>query len=362
MKEKLGNYIKEISVRNKLNEDIPVYSVTNTEGFCKNFFNKDVTSNNKSNYKIVPKGYFAYNPSRINVGSIDWLRNEDKVLVSPLYNVFYVSEELNKQYLYYYLKSDIARQQIKFYATGSVRDNLKLSALYEFRLNIPSIEKQKSIINKLNKIVSLIELKQKQLTKLDELVKARFVEMFGDPLSGKYKTDYIKNIGKIISGATPKTNVDKYWDGNIKWITPAEIDDNTFFINDSIRHITKEGYDSCGTVIMPVGTVILSSRAPIGKVAILSEKMCCNQGFKNIIPNERINSIYLYWVLKQSNQYLNSLGRGATFKEISKQIVENIKITIPPINLQNKFADFVKQVDKSKFIFEPTLFINFPML
>ena len=269
-----------------------------------------------------------------------------------------LSSIVNVEYLYYYLKNYNFNKVI----SGSAQPQITRENLKKVDVMIYPLKKQKIIVNILKKIENIHQIKIRILNKFDELVKARFVEMFGDPLSGKYKTDYIKNIGKIISGATPKTNVDKYWDGNIKWITPAEIDDNTFFINDSIRHITKEGYDSCGTVIMPVGTVILSSRAPIGKVAILSEKMCCNQGFKNIIPNERINSIYLYWVLKQSNQYLNSLGRGATFKEISKQIVENIKITIPPINLQNKFADFVKQVDKSKFIFEPTLFINFPML
>lgn len=107
MKVRLGDYIQEYTVKNKKEEDIPVYSVTNTQGFCRDYFGKDVASKDRSTYKIVPRGYFAYNPSRINVGSVDWQRHEDRVIVSPLYNVFSVSKELDKQYLYYYLKRGV---------------------------------------------------------------------------------------------------------------------------------------------------------------------------------------------------------------------------------------------------------------
>ena len=97
----LGTFITEYSVRNKKNENIPVYSVTNSKGFCTEYFGKEVASSDKKTYKIVPKGFFAYNPSRINVGSVDWQRFEERVIVSPLYNVFSVSEGLDNQFLYY---------------------------------------------------------------------------------------------------------------------------------------------------------------------------------------------------------------------------------------------------------------------
>lgn len=108
----LGDYITEYSVRNKSDENIPVYSVTNSQGFCTEYFDKEVASKDKSTYKIVPRGFFAYNPSRINVGSVDWQRSEERVIVSPLYNVFSVSEELDKQYLFYFLKSDIGKHVV----------------------------------------------------------------------------------------------------------------------------------------------------------------------------------------------------------------------------------------------------------
>ena len=113
--------------------------------------------------------------------------------------------------------------------------------------------------------------------------------------------------------------------------------------------------NSCAVHLLPVGTVILSSRAPIGKVAIAGAPMYCNQGFKNIIPNEKINSVYLFELLSMETEYLNSLGRGATFKEISKQIVESIRIKVPPKKIQNRFADFVAQVDKSKVVVKKAL-------
>lgn len=142
----------------------------------------------------------------------------------------------------------------------------------------------------------------------------------------KYK---LGEICEIVSGSTPKTNVEEYWDGDIKWITPAELNDDSYIITDSARKITEEAVKKTGLSSFPEGTVILSSRAPIGKVAIAGCEMYCNQGFKNLICSDRINNKYLYWFLKGNTEFLNSLGRGATFKEISKQIVSNIEINVP---------------------------------
>ena len=150
----------------------------------------------------------------------------------------------------------------------------------------------------------------------------------------------------IVSGSTPKTSVASYWDGNIKWITPAELNEDTFYITDSVRHITEEGKEKTGLSYLPTGTVILSSRAPIGKTAIAGCEMCCNQGFKNLICSEKIYNEYLYFFLKSKTDYLNSLGRGATFKEISKSIVESIEIPLPEVNQQKEIAEKFKKLEQ----------------
>ena len=188
----------------------------------------------------------------------------------------------------------------------------------------------------------------------DALVKSRFIEMFGCIDLFAQKSDWIPigKVGTILTGSTPKTNEPSYWDGNLKWITPAELTSDSFIIKDTERKITEEGRRSCTLNLLEPGVVLLSSRAPIGKVAIVGSEMYCNQGFKNIKCSSNLNNVYLYVLLKNNTEYLNSLGRGATFKEISAKIVENICIPVPPVDLQNQFVEFFKQVDKSKVIFE----------
>ena len=146
------------------------------------------------------------------------------------------------------------------------------------------------------------------------------------------------DVCTVVSGSTPKSNISEYWDGNLNWITPAELTEDIIVINESQRKITEAGARSAGLSAFPAGTVILSSRAPIGKTAIAGAEMYCNQGFKNLICSDTIYNKYLFWFLRGKTDYLNSLGRGATFKEISKSIVENIEIPLPPLDTQRHIA------------------------
>lgn len=152
------------------------------------------------------------------------------------------------------------------------------------------------------------------------------------------------DICTVVSGTTPKSNKPEYWDGNINWVTPAELTDDSDVIFESQRKITEKAIVDCSLKPFPAGTVLLSSRAPIGKVAIAGVEMYCNQGFKNLICSDKIYNRYLYYYLKYKTDYLNSLGRGATFKEISKSIVENIEIPLPPLDEQRKIAAMLDKV------------------
>jgi len=154
------------------------------------------------------------------------------------------------------------------------------------------------------------------------------------------------DICEIVSGSTPKTNIEEYWNGDIKWITPAELDEESYIINDTARKITKVAVEKTGISSFPKGTVLLSSRAPIGKVAIAGCEMYCNQGFKNLICKEKVYNRYLYWFLKRNTKYLNSLGRGATFKEISKQIVSEIEINLPEMEHQKIIVEILEKLMK----------------
>ena len=181
--------------------------------------------------------------------------------------------------------------------------------------------------------------------------------MFGDVESNPNNLE-ISTLGReclIVSGATPPTGKPEYWNGDIKWITPAEIGESEYIISNTIRHITQKGKDIAHLELMPKGTILLSSRAPIGKLAITNVEMTCNQGFKNLIPKSRLTSIFLYYYLKGIIPQIQSMGRGATFKEISKPIVSSIKILVPHKREQVIFGSFIQRLDKSKFRIKKSL-------
>ena len=159
------------------------------------------------------------------------------------------------------------------------------------------------------------------------------------------------DVGTVIGGGTPKTDNPEFWEGDLAWITPAELDGSKY-VSSTVRTITEKAREKTNLTLLPIGTVLLSSRAPIGKVSITKIPMYCNQGFKNIVCSDELNNEYLYWWLKGKNEYLNSLGVGATFKEISKRIVEQITIPIPPLETQSRIVselDLLQSfIDKQK--------------
>lgn len=347
--------IQEYSVRNRENHAYPVYSVTNSQGFCKDYFGKEVASKDKSTYKIVPYGYFAYNPSRINVGSIDWQHCEDYVIVSPLYNVFKVNTNLVSQdYLSYYFKSSLVSTYINALAKGTVRLNIPLSVLGNFPIPVPSIAEQERIVAELDLLQGIIEKKKEQLKAYDQLAQSIFYTMFGDPIDNPkgWETKKLEEVGTIVAGSTPSTNDESNWDGDINWVTPAELSEQLYY-GETARKLTEKG--AKGLTLMPVGTVLLSSRAPIGKLAITTSPMCCNQGFKNIICDNIINNVFLYYYLKNTMDLIQALGRGATFKEVSKSAISSYKVFLPPLSLQEEFAEKVEAIERQKALVQQSI-------
>lgn len=364
MKARLGDYIREYSVRNKINEDIPVYSVTNSQGFCKDYFGKEVASKDKSTYKIVPKGCFAYNPSRINVGSVDWQRNEERVIVSPLYNVFSVSSDLDNQYLYYFLKSDIALCLIKNIATGSVRDNLKLSMLYEFPINLPNIERQKEIVSTLDKLQSIITHLRTQLEKLDLLVKARFAEMFGDIYTNKYDlpicplSDYITFLTSGSRGwAKYCTENGADWFITIKNVKACKITTH------NIQQLNAPDNMEAKRTKVQEDDLLISITADLGRTGVVTKEIAEHGAYINQhltcvrLNKSKITPIYAAYFMESNSGRPQFEAKNQTGVKagLNFDSIKSLKISVPPLTLQNQFADFVKQIDKSKSILQQEL-------
>ena len=358
MKKRLGDYIQEYSVRNKSGEDIPVYSITNSQGFCRDYFSKEVASKDKTTYKIVPRGCFAYNPSRINVGSVDWQRDEERVIVSPLYNVFSVSPEIDQQYLYYYLKSSATLYRIKEVATGSVRDNLRLSMLYDFMIELPSLDVQRQIVSNLDLLASIIRQRNQQLTTLDELIKARFVEMFGDMLlnSLEWPEKPLEGLADIVSGITkgrkttetglievPYMAVSNVKSGYIDWTTIKTI------------LATKQEIEQYR--LMPDDILMTEVGDPdkVGRGAIiknpLKDSIHQNHIFRVRLDKSELLPAYFaeYLQHQKAKRYFLGCAKQTTgIASINMRQLRALPVLIPPLPLQNQFADFVAKVDKSK--------------
>ena len=155
-----------------------------------------------------------------------------------------------------------------------------------------------------------------------------------------WKINKIKNLFQIYNGSTPKSN-EKYWDGKICWITPADYKTESVYINQSNRTITKEGYDSCGTHLVKKGSIIISTRAPIGTVAIANKKLCTNQGCKSLEKIKELNTKYYYYFFTISKNELENLGKGTTFMELSTSDLNNFLITTPSFEEQNEIVKYL---------------------
>ena len=158
----------------------------------------------------------------------------------------------------------------------------------------------------------------------------------------------LSDIGEVVGGSTPSTKNPDNYDGNIAWITPKDLAGyNKVYISRGERNITEAGFKSCSTKMLPKNSVLFSSRAPIGYVAISENDLCTNQGFKSIIPKEKVDYKFLYYLLKHNKDYIASKGSGSTFKEVSGSVMKGIELSIPKdINDQRRISKVLFEIDK----------------
>ena len=157
----------------------------------------------------------------------------------------------------------------------------------------------------------------------------------------------VGEVCEVVSGATPRTGEPEFWGGSVPWVTPKDLSElGQKHLHDTPRKITKAGLESCSARMLPAQSVLFSSRAPIGLVAINTLPVCTNQGFKSLVPRfDLVSPDFLFWWLKVQDKHIQSKGRGATFKEISKQIVEDLQIPLPPLAEQKRIAGILDAAD-----------------
>ena len=264
----------------------------------------------------------------------------------------------DKRFLYYYLSSPSTYQKFKNMAVGGVVNNLNSDMVRGVTVPIPKMEEQIEIVQTLDNASNLIFLRKQQLAKLDELVKARFVEMFGDPNDNPkgYSKKQLKDTCRVITGNTPSRAVSEYYGEHIEWIKTDNIVSGLLNPTTATESLSEKGMAvsrtvESGAILM---VCIAGSIASIGRVCVTDRKVSFNQQINAIVPSD-YNILFLYVMLQISKEYLVDEINMALKGILSKSKLEEKTFYVPPIELQEQFAAFVEQIDKSKVAVQKAL-------
>lgn len=267
---------------------------------------------------------------------------------------------LNSKWFYYWLKSPKAKEYIKTRLSGSTQSYLTLNSLREFPVLCPDIETQKDIVNILSSFDDKIELNRRINENLEQQAQALFKSWFVDfePFKdGKFvdselgkipkgwKVGTLDDVGEIVGGGTPsKAEPLFYCDNGISWITPKDLSINqSKYISKGKIDITEIGYKNSSAKKIPAGSVLFSSRAPIGYIAIAGNEVTTNQGFKSVVP-QKAGTCFIYLFLKYNMKYIESQATGSTFKEVSGSLMKSQKLIIPVQYILDEFENKLNSV------------------
>ena len=258
----------------------------------------------------------------------------------------------DKKFLYYYLSAPIIYKRFKSMAVGGVVNNLNSDMVRKVRVPIPSQEEQHQISDRLDKVSNLIFLRKQQLAKLDELVKARFVEMFGKAsLLAQNQTKRLEECCISISGGnTPSMQHPEYYGGNIPFVKSGDVKGD--YIVESTLTLTKTALTETTAKILPKSTLIVVIRSAAllkeFRIGMLMVDAVINQDLKALQVSEDFLPVYLMWAIKMQHQVLLNKVQTMLTSHIRMEDSLNLKIGTPPLSLQNQFAAFVERVDQQK--------------
>ncbi len=252
-----------------------------------------------------------------------------------------IQEEMaDFRYIYYYLKWKY--KELSSLANGGAQQNLSAQLIREFPILLPSLAAQQSIADILWRIDDKIELNQRINDNLERQAQAMFAQLFIDNANPSWPSGTICDLGNVVGGSTPSKSKQEYYANHgIAWITPKDLSINkSKFISHGENDITELGLKNSSTVIMPAGTVLFSSRAPIGYIAIAAGEVTTNQGFKSVVPKSEIGTAYVYYFLKHNLPIIEGMASGSTFKEVSGAVMKSVPAQIPDVDTLTRFNVF----------------------
>jgi len=280
------------------------------------------------------------------VGSVDlsayvkphqegWMFSSRMLRVRP-------GKDVDSRYLSYYFQQPNFRDYILNISVGATMPSINTGILKGISVTYPSIDVQKSIASILSSLDDKIDLLHRQNATLEALAETLFRQWFVEDAKEEWKIGILDDVISVKGGTTPSTKEPEYWNGDIHWTTPRDLSNHTsVFLFNTERKITPKGLSQIGSGLLPVGTVLLSSRAPIGYLAITEIPLAINQGYIAIICDKKVSNYFIYLWCKINMEEIESSGNGSVFQEISKSVFKQLTIVVPPKKILNEFDNIV---------------------
>ena len=284
-----------------------------------------------------------------SLGVYEWKRGK-ALLNQHIFKVVFDKEvDVSKKYFVYAVKYKL--EELSRKSHGATMKHVIKKDFDNTKIPFPSFVRQKEIAERLEKTSKIISGRKKQLQKLDELIQARFVEMFGGLHNSKlYPYVSIETFTDVTSGGTPNRNTKEYWEnGNIRWVKTTELHNN--FITDTEEYITRKGIDNSSAKVIPAHSILVAMYGQgktRGMTGYLLKECTTNQACACILPCKRVDQKYLWYYMILSYDKLRGMAKGGNQPNLNIGIIKRFQVLVPPIELQSQFADFVNQVNKSK--------------
>ncbi len=304
---------------------------------------KDNSSEDKSNYKIVRKGDMVYNSMRMWQGA-NGISPCDGI-VSPAYTVLMPKQEINNGYFAALFKSANLINEFRKNSQGMTSDtwNLKYPQIETIKIQIPSVSEQ----DKVSELFGVLDARIVAQAQLIESLK-KYKRGVNNQILSQIDNSYNCRLGsvcEIVGGGTPDTLHTEYWGNTVEWFTPSEIG-KTKYVNNSVRKLSDIGLNSSSAKLLPIGTVLLTTRATLGEMSIAKRECSTNQGFQSLIPHtDRVSSEYLYYMQIIIKPWCEKYASGNTFREISKSALSDCIIPIPDRTRQNQIVKLLSSID-----------------
>ena len=294
-------------------------------------------------------------PNQKHYGIIE--AGTENLLVSTGFTVVTVDTTIADSYfIYYYLTQSSVIESLQAIAeqSTSTYPSIKSSDIEDIELDLPELETQKKIGSTLRMLDRKIALNEEINDNLEQQAQSYFQELFVDNADPEWTTGTISDLGAVVGGSTPsKAKPEYYTESGIAWITPKDLSINkSKFVSHGENDITELGLKNSSAAIMPEGTVLFSSRAPIGYIAIAAGEVTTNQGFKSVVPKPEIGTPFVYFFLKNTLPVIEGMASGSTFKEVSGSTMKNVPAVIPDAETLAKFSDFCAPIFAQQRILE----------